>query len=334
MDRDPHSRDLRMITHTRTDVTAPNGVSALSSAAALEAYLRAIAGPAPGARLLEVRFALRHRDMGRVFLPAHSAPGAVRFIRRLAAQTDVYVGVALRTRAAGGRDAIDHSHLAFVEIDTHDALARLARFLHPPTIIITSGTPGHAHAYWTLHTSVGVPEIERPTRRLAHHLGGDLASVDAARILRPPASWNHKHSPPSPVDLSELDPTCRYEIDTLVDGLDDPPGTPATGPPARPRSGRTQTDRALLAIPASDYTRTLTGRSPNHAGKIHCPFHDDHTPSLQLYEDGTWYCYGACQSGGSIYDFASRLWGIESKHQAFLDLRDRLASEFGVRTSK
>ena len=66
---------------------------------------------------------LRYRDMGRLFIAAHSAPGASRLIRRLAARTDVYVGVCLRTRRAGGRDAIDRSHLAFVEIDTPDALA-------------------------------------------------------------------------------------------------------------------------------------------------------------------------------------------------------------------
>ena len=76
-----------------------------------------IAGPRPGARLLEIRFALRPRDMGRVFIAAPGAPGAARFIRRLAARTDVYVGVALRTRATGGRDAVHGAHLAFVEID-------------------------------------------------------------------------------------------------------------------------------------------------------------------------------------------------------------------------
>ncbi len=49
--------------------------------------------------------------------------------------------------------------------------------------------------------------------------------------------------------------------------------------------------------------------------------------SLQLYEDGTWYCYGACQTGGSIYHFGSRLWGIGTKGASFLELRDRLAQE-------
>jgi hypothetical protein len=314
-----------MTTETSPRVPRSGKVMPISPSAALDAYLRMIAGHAPGARLLEIRFALRHRDMGRVFIGAHSAPGVARFIRRLATRTDVYVGVALRTRAAGGRDAIDRSHLAFVEIDTPDALVRLAAFWHPPSTVITSGTNGHAHAYWTLRAPVGVPEIERTNRQLAHHLGGDLASVDAARILRPPASWNHKHSPPATVELVELDPTRRYEIGELVDGLGELPGARSEAPAARPRSGRSEIDRALLAVPAADYVRRLTGRSPNRVGKLQCPFHDDCTPSLQLYDDGTWYCYGTCQTGGSIYDFASRMWGIGTKGRSFLELRERLA---------
>lgn len=127
-----------MTTRSPTAAASPMGVPAISPAAELDAYLRMIAGTSPGARLLEIRFALRHRDMGRVFLAAQSAVGAARLIRRVAARTDVYVGVALRTRAAGGRDAIDRSHLAFVEIDTPNALAQLADFPHPPSIVITS----------------------------------------------------------------------------------------------------------------------------------------------------------------------------------------------------
>ena len=102
--------------------TAP---TTAAGAEALDSYLRVLAGPAPGARLLEIRFALRHRDMGRLFIAAHSAPGASRLIQRLASRTDVYVGVCLRSRRAGGRNAIDRSHLAFVEIDAPDALDRL-----------------------------------------------------------------------------------------------------------------------------------------------------------------------------------------------------------------
>jgi hypothetical protein len=240
----------------------------------LDSYLRTVAGPRPGARLLEIRFALRHRDMGRVFLAAHSAACAARFIRRLAVRTDVYVGVVLRSRHSGGRDAVASSHLLFIEIDSPDGQQRLEDFAHPPSMLISSGTPGHAHAYWTLRTPIGVLELERANRRLAHRLGGDLASVDAARILRPPSSWNHKHTPPTPVRLLELNPGRRHDIRSLVDGLEDPPGRPPRGLSHPRRSERTGVDQRLLAIPAADYISTLSGLSPDQTGKVACPFHD------------------------------------------------------------
>jgi hypothetical protein len=62
--------------------------------------------------------------------------------------------------------------------------------------------------------------------------------------------------------------------------------------------------------------------------------HDDWTASLQLYEDGTWYCYGACKAGGSIFDFASRLWltgqsrDEKLRGREFLLVRHRLAEMF------
>lgn len=298
----------------------------------LERYLQVLAGPAPSGRLLEIRFPLGDRGMGRLFIAAHRRPGAARLLRRLDARTDVYVGVCLRNRRAGGRDAIDYCHLAFVEIDTPDAIDRLTAFPHPPTMIVSSGTPGHAHAYYALTTQVSVTELETANRRLAHALGGDLASVDAARILRPPSTHNHKHSPPTPAELIDLNPHRSYKLPQLTDGLIDPRDRPPGGERTRRDTGRTELDRLLLAIPAADYATALTGASPNRSGKIHCPFHDDHTPSLQLYPDGTFYCYG-CRAGGSIYDFAARLWRTDTKGHQFLALRVRLANTLGLPNS-
>lgn len=309
--------------------TASHHISAATSD--LDRYLRVLAGDRPGARLLEIRFALRGGQMGRVFLAAHSAAGAARFILRLARRTDVYVGAALRGRRGGGRDAIELAHLAFIEIDSPDADQRLSAFAHPATMVIASGTPGHLHAYWTLRDTVDVAGLERANRRLAHRLGGDLASVDAARILRPPGSCNHKQHPPAPVRLVELVPARRYTIGQLAGELPDPPGRIRHAGSHGGQRGRGHpVDRALLAIPAAEYARALTGREPNRAGKIACPFHDDHDPSLQLYDDGTWYCFGACRRGGSIYDFAGLLWGVGTKRREFLELRARLAEEHGI----
>jgi hypothetical protein len=269
--------------------------------------------------------------MGREFVPAEScARAAGIIIRRLALVTDVYVGVALRDRRAGGRDAIGRCHLLFVEIDTPDAQDRLDRFQWPTTATISSGGEGRRHCYWELCTPVGPHECERANRQLTHRLGADPVAVDASRLLRPPASWNWKYNPRQPVRLLDLKPERRYELGELLDGLPDPLVRTRQAAPARVRELRHPLDETLLGIPAEQYVRALTGREPNRAGKLHCPFHEDRHPSLQLYADGSWYCFGACRRGGTIYDFAAALWLTGTKGRGFIELRDRLAAELGV----
>lgn len=50
----------------------------------------------------------------------------------------------------------------------------------------------------------------------------------------------------------------------------------------------------------------LYGFHPNRAGYICCPFHNEKTASLKLYDDGGWHCFG-CGAGGSSIDFTARL---------------------------
>jgi hypothetical protein len=301
-----------------------------SPARQLERYLQAIAGGRRGDELLEIRYVNGDGGMGRRFISIRRLDGAARAIRSLSPRSDVYCGVLLRSRRAGGRDAVASSHLAFVEIDTVDALDRLQRFARTPTMIVSSGTTGHAHAYWALRARVGAVELERANRALASHLGGDLASVDAARILRPAGTLSHKHRPPAPVELVHLDPAAQYELGELVDGLPPAASRPTAAAACQERAAHTELDELLLAIPATTYVRELAGLDPRRDGKVSCPFHADGTPSLQLYGDGTFYCYG-CGAGGSIYDFAATLWSLETKGRAFLALRARLADSFGVR---
>jgi hypothetical protein len=297
----------------------------------LASYLQILVGADPAGRLIEIRSAIPGGDMRQTFIPATRAAIAAKTITRLAASTDVYVGVLLRLRRDGGRDACERSHLAFIELDQPDGAERVARYRCQPTMIISSGgSPGHAHAYWQLHEPVGLDDLETANRRLAIRLGGDLASVDAARILRPPTSWNWKHRPPTRVELLELQPDRRYTLDELTAGLADPSPKPRPAPAAA-RTATSDLDRRLLAIPAVAYVPELTGLEPNRAGKIRCPFHDDHTPSLQLYEND-WYCYGACRTGGSIYDFGALLYGLGTRGRDFVRLRQRLAEDLLPRT--
>jgi DNA primase len=99
-------------------------------------------------------------------------------------------------------------------------------------------------------------------------------------------------------------------------------------------------DRELLAIPTAEYVRVLVGLVPNRAGKVLCPFHQETDPSLQLYPDGTFYCYGrhnkdrACRKGGTIFDFAAALWlsgqsaDVPLRGRQFVEVRRRLLVMF------
>jgi hypothetical protein len=93
----------------------------------------------------------------------------------------------------------------------------------------------------------------------------------------------------------------------------------------------------LQRIDPRHYVHVLTGREPDCAGKIRCPFHEDRTPSLHAYptpEQG-WTCF-ACTTpsgrrlGGDIHTLASLLCSIPNRGRTFYELRDRLDDLFGI----
>jgi len=296
-------------------------------------YLRLLAGDAPRrGQFFDVRWAAGAHGMNRRFVPVLRPRDATRLIARLACATDVYVGVALRDGSTdGGKGAISGSHLLYVDSDDRHVPRNLAAFEHPPTIEVASGTPDHLHLYWRLHERAPSAQVESANRRIALLLGGDPASVDIARILRPPDTLNHRHEPPRAVRLLAHRPDARYALPDLTSGLPIDPRRAYARPSAPRRVARTPLDRELLAIPAAEYVRVLANASPNPAGKVLCPFHEDSRPSLQLYPDGTFYCFGSgCRRGGTIIDFAAATWGLGTREQDFLAVRRRLASTFGI----
>jgi hypothetical protein len=293
----------------------------------LVTYLRLLSGtPVPGQHF-DVRSGGGGAPMRRWFLPAGRLPDAARLITSLALTADVYVGVALRDgNIHGGKRAISGSHLLYIECDDPNAADGAGSFAYPPTMEIASGTPGHLHLYWRLTETATGAQVEDANRRLARQLGGDMASVDIARILRPPGTLNYKHDPPTPVTLTVFRAGARYKLAQITAALPtERPPAPVGGRGAR--FGFSSVERDLLAIPAGEYARVLVGVAPDRAGKIRCPFHPDRTPSLQLYADGGFFCFG-CRRGGSIFDFAANLWGITPRERGFIELRSRLAAVF------
>jgi hypothetical protein len=301
------------------------------------AYLALLADMADPDQFLEVRWRPRAARMRRRFVSVGRLGDVALLIRLLAPENDVYVGVAPRDGSGhGGRAAIGALHLAYIESDHAATAERLAAFAHPPTMVIASGTPGHHQVYWLLDRRYPPPEVEAANRRLARALGGDPACADSARILRPPGTLNHKQLPARPVTLLVLREHARSSLAQLTEGLPaDPSPTAAGRLPAQRRASTVPLDGDLRAIPAAEYVRVLAGLVPDGEGKVLCPFHRDRNPSLQLYGDGGFYCFGSgCGAGGTIFDFASRMWGVSPRGAGFVELRERLAVQFGLtRTS-
>jgi CHC2-type zinc finger protein len=94
-------------------------------------------------------------------------------------------------------------------------------------------------------------------------------------------------------------------------------------------------DDIFYGLDATTYIELLTGQEPTRSKFFRCPFHADggeRTPSLHATDilPGRWYCF-ACGRGGTVYDFAGLLWGIEPRAAGFAELRDRLVRELLAR---
>jgi hypothetical protein len=88
-------------------------------------------------------------------------------------------------------------------------------------------------------------------------------------------------------------------------------------------------DDPFYSMEATRYIEALTGHEATHGRMFRCPFHADgqeRTPSLHATDliPARWYCHG-CQRGGTIYDFAALLWGIEPRREGFALIHSRLA---------
>ena len=68
------------------------------------------------------------------------------------------------------------------------------------------------------------------------------------------------------------------------------------------------------------------GLEVNDAEMVRCPFHDDRTPSMKLYEDH-FFCFG-CSKHGDVISLVAELFAIPP-----YDAACKLADDFGVDTS-
>lgn len=279
---------------------------------------------APAGSLVEVRFRLGE-GMGRRFVEVGLLDRLVGTVLSLASRTDVYVGVVPRRRRGGGRrDLVERAAVVWVDCDSDAAVVALRRFRPLPGMVVGSGSGQNCHAYWFLDEPVELDVVERVNRRLAGALNADLVCADAARILRPVGSVNRKHSPPVVVRLLRLAEHERVGIAELELRLPADRSPEVEVRPRRSRPPGAGPDRLEL-IPPREYFERLTGLPVGRSGKARCPFHDDHKPSLHVYEQPGqgWYCFG-CGRGGSAVDLAALLWQRDTRGTDFTELRREL----------
>lgn len=160
---------------------------------ALPTYLDLLFGAEPDSSFAEVRFKLRSGGMGQDFAPVRDRERLAALLEACGRTTDIYMGVVPRVRQEGGRDAVDRAHALFVDCDTPEAIAALKGFEPAGSMIVNSGTG--QHGYWSIFPPASPDEVEKANRRLAHALGADMRATDAARILRPPGTFNQKDRP-------------------------------------------------------------------------------------------------------------------------------------------
>lgn len=65
------------------------------------------------------------------------------------------------------------------------------------------------------------------------------------------------------------------------------------------------------------------GLQMNHSGMAYCPFHDDRTPSLKVYDDH-FYCFG-CGATGDCAGFTAKLFGIPQ-----IEAAKKISYNFGL----
>ena len=305
--------------------------------AAASRYVGALFGSAPEGVLVEVRFRVAS-GMRQGFFTVGASRAVVDAVAALATRTDVFVGVLPRVRRRGRvEDVVERGWVVWVDCDTSASAAALRSFEPRPSMVVASGSGQHRHAYWFLEESVDLAWLERLNRRLALALGADAGVVTKPHtILRPPGSLNWKHRPPAPVRLLGLCEQRRVsavELDRQLPLERERIERAARAPGQGLLSARVVDSLAM--VPPRVYFERLTGARVGRSGNVCCPFHEDRSPSLHVYDDPSrgWYCFG-CGRGGSIYDLASLVWlsgqssGVNLRGRRFVEVRDRLASIF------
>ncbi len=343
------------------DLVDPTGArrsSSLSPAGHVALFARALHAPAAAALreragmpgLVEACAVTRghdgrprpHRSGGRQqFSPCgHIVPlQALATAARTVGQ-ECWCSVLPRTEPTPGGKAVPGGRLLWADVDTPGTLwrARALRERVPVRLVVESGgatDPGEVrwHLYLVVSRWLDVAELEAANARLAKLLGGDRVG-DRGRLMRLPGTRNFKGGRPGHwcrVVACDLHAPA-LEVEAVVGALPGPVKATPTPDGRLPHAGRSSLDELR---PRDWFALLEPGRPISEYGYAQCPLHDDHIPSLKLYDeprDG-WYCW-ACARGGDFVEYAAWRWygraGRELSRPEFRELVSRLQAHVTI----
>jgi DNA primase len=86
-------------------------------------------------------------------------------------------------------------------------------------------------------------------------------------------------------------------------------------------------DRRSIKSRLEEYLRAI-GVDISPGGMIHCPFHEDDTPSMKLYSANA-QCF-VCNKGYDIYDFAAWRLGLPCNREHFPEIAREVERALGI----
>ena len=164
--------------------------------------------------------------------------------------------------------------------------------------------------------------------RIASALGADLACFDAARISRPPGTWNHKHRPPTRVATLHLERDRTFVADRVLRDVpvvsDDGSRVGGDRKPSAPRATTRccRSSRRSTSPTSSGVRRVATTRSRARSTRTRARAS---TSSRRRSAAGA-----ASRAGAADRSTTSppALWGMTPRGREFIELRERLAERF------
>ncbi len=183
-----------------------------------------------GEGLINIRYGTKQAEMGAVkpnrnkYWPANDLDNAaVWVVKKADAGHDMYAAIAPRSEKSGKKAAIEQCWLAYADVDSPEAHARLEE-LPCPSFTIASGGAGNMHAYWRLESPVSADGLEMITKPLDAHLSAGTQHVfDASHILRIPGTYSFKYNDQRPISyLSDTDEDEVYEPAEIIESDTEP----------------------------------------------------------------------------------------------------------------